>query len=507
MYVEGDAYRLPFEELYHFTESDMSGLPSLDVSLYYLQSVKFRTNPLFYLFDEHEFTKSVHEFYKSPLLYARAKPIWFIQYLVIMALGKALVSRSQPAASQNVTSAGSHLLTRALRLLPDITHLAEEPIDATEILCAIALYLQSIDHRCAAHIYIGQALRMAQSYGLHKVMQPGVGSEQLIERCRRLWWTVYMLDRRFSSSYGVPAALHDEDITVPVPTAGEGADEGAIARKLYVKICQLQGRVISTVYSSRGELNKTFVTRTRAVLKGIAGLSAELKKFSDSCFGEVSRIAAHVNLAYHQCILVTSRPVLFYALKQRLEGSALSQSRPLSSTMKGLIQVCIDSATQIVSILAQLKQHDLLDVFFPFDLESAASAGFVLEMASKVHPKLSFTREWFGALIEVLDFIALHGNVLATQRKAEIEDLVNMLNDEEVQQRDATSTTAALTMTSPAQAQTFDPPSFPSLGDPFFDNWHLHEALSGGQIMELVTALDVGNMGNFDMGNTDMQWS
>lgn len=61
-----------------------------------------------------------------------------------------------------------------------------------------------------------------------------------------------------------------------------------------------------------------------------------------------------------QCILVTSRPVLFYALKQRLEGSAGSQSRPMSSTMKGLIQVCIDSATQIVSILAQLKQHDLL---------------------------------------------------------------------------------------------------------------------------------------------------
>lgn len=269
MYVEGDAYRLPFEELYHFTESDMSGLPSLDVSLYYVQSVKFRTNPLFYLFDEHEFTTSVHEFYKSPLLYARAKPIWFIHYLVIMALGKALVSRSQPtAASQNVTSAGSHLLTRALRLLPDITHLAEEPIDATEILCAIALYLQSIDHRCAAHIYvsrtlgldspgieltgrqIGQALRMAQSYGLHKVMQPGVGSEQLIQRCRRLWWTVYMLDRRFSSSYGVPAALHDEDITVPVPTAGQGADEGAIARKLYVKICQLQGRVISSMHPS-----------------------------------------------------------------------------------------------------------------------------------------------------------------------------------------------------------------------------------------------------------------
>lgn len=154
MYVEGDAYKLPYETLFAFTESDISGLPSLDLSLYYVQSVKFRTNPLFYLFDEQDFITSVRHFYKNPLVYAQTKPLWFIHYLVIMALGKAIVTKSCVETADGAVIPGSQLFFRALRLLPDLTYICKAPIVATEMLCAVALYLQSIDHRCAAHLYV-----------------------------------------------------------------------------------------------------------------------------------------------------------------------------------------------------------------------------------------------------------------------------------------------------------------------------------------------------------------
>jgi hypothetical protein len=158
---------------------------------------------------------------------------------------------------------------------------------------------------------------MAQGHGLHKDLQADVGGDELVRRYRRLWWTVYTLDRRFSSSFGVPTSLQDEDITTPLPKPSDDDDEeSGTARMLYVQICQLYGRVISStlppsthsksltpypaVYSSQNELNKTFVLKTRTILKGVAGLSAKLKAFSQSCFGEISRVAAHVNLAYHQ---------------------------------------------------------------------------------------------------------------------------------------------------------------------------------------------------------------
>lgn len=36
------------------------------------------------------------------------------------------------------------------------------------------------------------------------------------------------------------------------------------------------------------------------VVKGVAELSEELKAFIDGCFGEISRVASTLELAYHQ---------------------------------------------------------------------------------------------------------------------------------------------------------------------------------------------------------------
>jgi proline utilization trans-activator len=154
IHVEGETYKLPYGDLFPFNISDISGLPSLNLSLYYMQSVKFRTGPLFWLFDEQSFTISLRQFYKAPMKQAQAKPLWFIHYLVIMSLGKALVTDRHVGGAHDATAPGSKLLSRALRLLPDMSFLCSEPIEATEILCSIALHLQSIDHRCAAHLYV-----------------------------------------------------------------------------------------------------------------------------------------------------------------------------------------------------------------------------------------------------------------------------------------------------------------------------------------------------------------
>jgi Fungal specific transcription factor domain. len=101
---------------------------------------------------------------------------------------------------------------------------------------------------------IGQALRMAQTHGLHTDMQANAGGDELVCRCRRIWWTVYTLDRKFSSSMGVPNSLHDEDVTAPLPKANDDDNELNTARVLYVKICQLQGRVISSTFGPSRDL-------------------------------------------------------------------------------------------------------------------------------------------------------------------------------------------------------------------------------------------------------------
>ena len=88
---------------------------------------------------------------------------------------------------------------------------------------------------------------MAQGHGLHTNIQGALVGDSLVQRARRTWWTVYALDRKLSSSFGVPIVIHDEDIGNPFPSAAMLPDdpEGGTALMLYTRICQLQGKAMS----------------------------------------------------------------------------------------------------------------------------------------------------------------------------------------------------------------------------------------------------------------------
>jgi proline utilization trans-activator len=86
---------------------------------------------------------------------------------------------------------------------------------------------------------------MAHSHGLHTDLQADVIGPQLVRRGRRIWWTVYALERKLSSSMGVPVLLHDEDLTTTLPDA-ENSDVSATGQVIHVKIGRLLGEVVSS---------------------------------------------------------------------------------------------------------------------------------------------------------------------------------------------------------------------------------------------------------------------
>lgn len=148
--LDGEIYRILPEPGPIFNSWSFEGLPSLDLSLYYLHTVKFRTHPFFHLFDESEFTSRLHQFYQEPETFAQTNRLWYVHYLLIMAFGKSFISQGNAQSGP----AGSELFARAMGVLPDTTQLCSDPVKATEIFCCIALFLQSVDHRVAAHLYV-----------------------------------------------------------------------------------------------------------------------------------------------------------------------------------------------------------------------------------------------------------------------------------------------------------------------------------------------------------------
>jgi proline utilization trans-activator len=227
---DGSAYDLPWDGTRSLPESSTPTIPSIDFAIFLINAVKFHCAQMLHLFDEEEFMARFHQFYSDTDKTAWKQSLWYIQFLMIIAFGKTFVQRKH----QTARPPGAEFFTHALQLLPDTNRLCGEPAIAAEILCCIALYLQALDSRNAAHVTvscsfhcvsstwltlrkIGQAMRVALVQGMHTDMPIEHLGQPLVQRCRKIWWTIYILDRHMTSLMGLPQSIRDEDITCPLP--------------------------------------------------------------------------------------------------------------------------------------------------------------------------------------------------------------------------------------------------------------------------------------------------
>lgn len=70
-------------------------------------------------------------------------------------------------------------------------------------------------------------------------------SPKELERGRNLWWTVYILDRKFSSLMGNPPSIQDSDITVQLPSSSN-FDQKPFSLAIHVELSQLIAQVINS---------------------------------------------------------------------------------------------------------------------------------------------------------------------------------------------------------------------------------------------------------------------
>ncbi|KAG4277351.1 hypothetical protein FPRO04_07648 [Fusarium proliferatum] len=92
-------------------------------------------------------------------------------------------------------------------------------IQQVTLLLVQCFYLLAVSKTDSCWTTLGQAVRIAQSIGLH-VESPSPKSRSGIEleRRRRTWYSIYVLDRLLSLQLGRPPAIHDQDCSVALPS-------------------------------------------------------------------------------------------------------------------------------------------------------------------------------------------------------------------------------------------------------------------------------------------------
>ncbi|VTT57435.1 unnamed protein product [Fusarium fujikuroi] len=92
-------------------------------------------------------------------------------------------------------------------------------IQQVTLLLVQCFYLLTVSKTDSCWTTLGQAVRIAQSIGLHvESPSPKSRSATVLERRRRIWHSIYVLDRLLSLQLGRPPAIHDQDCNVALPS-------------------------------------------------------------------------------------------------------------------------------------------------------------------------------------------------------------------------------------------------------------------------------------------------
>ncbi|KAH7009506.1 hypothetical protein EDB80DRAFT_713441 [Ilyonectria destructans] len=425
--LDGAAFRLQWQPKTRVDASDLLNTPSVDHALFLYNTVKFRLGELFSIVDDAQFLRLFDEFHKQPLQVAQANVLWFVEYLIILAFGKAFTSYPDQKAA---APSGSELASRALSLLPDVAFLQEvrPAMLAIEVFTLIALYFQSIDMRSPAYHYIGQALRLSLHDGLHRVLSDDVPDDDLASRCSNTWWTVYVLDQELTAALGCPPAVPLSSITTPLPDA-RSASLTAKALTLRTRLSRLISSACSTIYSFDQNPSSDFVSTITSVLHRLAEVSREIDEVTSTFKanrGEIPQMFYNIMLSHHHCIVLATRPLVIWLLIRSLPPNKLDP-HVLAGPIWGLLEKSAQSATATIFMLKNLEDREILETFLSFPLEYAFSSAVLLSILGTILPAHIPDLRWRRAAFSIFGEMVRRGNVVAVLRKAELEHLEGLL--------------------------------------------------------------------------------
>ncbi|KAL1639382.1 hypothetical protein SLS58_007963 [Diplodia intermedia] len=408
--LDGTAFRLRWQPKPMLEPSDLKNLPPMDYAFYLYNTVKYHLGELFGIIDEPYFLAQFERFHKAPWETARAHTLWFTEYLLILAYGKAFLA---PSNHSGTAPPGSEFAARAMALLPDPAQLHDEGMLAIEFLALI-----------------GQAVRLCYIEGIQRQVPDDVVSPGFASRCNTAWWTVYVLEHELTALMGGPPSIPEDDITTELPFE-KSASLPAKALTLRIRLSKLIASMCNTVYGVEKGMGDTFVRTTTTVLHQLAEVSRELEhiksSFDDVSRSELPHMLRNTMLSYHHCIVLATRPLVMWLLMLSMPPATM-EPQQLARPIATLLQTSAESATANIFMLRTLAEHDMLETFLPFQLEYGFSSAMLLCILGAILPTFVPNENWHAAIDFVLDEMVKKKNPVARLRKSELNQLDALLN-------------------------------------------------------------------------------
>ncbi|KAK1994784.1 hypothetical protein LX36DRAFT_613646 [Colletotrichum falcatum] len=420
-------------------QDDAPPLPSEDEARRLFDSMTFFIGHTQHHVDTREFSDRLAFFYSNlgDALQAQQTP-WYLEMLLVFAIGKLFSGCFDNDERSGLP--GSSMFAYVQSRLPSLSELYGLGKLGIEIHALAAVYLQNANRKEEAYLYISSALRLATTHGYHRKSGTGHLLQSEKVHLNRLWWTVYMQERRLAAATGNPSGILDEAIEVEMPRDSPGFP-AALPLRTNIKIARITGRILQTIYGPGTHPEETFVPNVQGIVQSLYWIAKDIpgelpSNTSDSASpeGDVPlRTSAYLHMMLYQAILLTIRPVMLHVSKLIFDEESGSDLQLGASPLERLSRTCSEAARRLLEVLMSLRKKNILTTFGFFDLDAIFSAAFIMILTLIIDSKCEeggklAPRPGLSEALEILDYLAGRGNDFALQRAREVRRMRDHLS-------------------------------------------------------------------------------
>ncbi|KAH6898237.1 fungal-specific transcription factor domain-containing protein [Thelonectria olida] len=393
---------------------------------------------IFFYFDQAQLLADFDHFYADPTSHLRSDSSFVCLAMAALALGSQWTSLERPEGSmlgpnQEEGDPGRVFYSQAKTLIPDII---DKPcLRAIQAPFILGVYLMPASAIGSSYVYMGLALRKALACDLHQNTDDQTLDEREREIRRRLWWSIYSLERCTTVKLNRPRSINADIITVPLPSAmpsidGEQVFDNVQHQIAYAKLIRILDRV-----AEPGDWLTDATKPTRS-----ASAEAELRQWKKNLPQEFKlenihprdssyRAVFHLYLNYYYSWIAIGKVSLVTVARAKLRYHLGRESQQLQvdETVEQLSKACAKAGRKLLQLFEKLTSTRNITRFSFTDFQGCSIATIVTLVAGILESDSAYeTRVAFG--LDCLRNMAA-GNMTAKMGVRFVEALQSITNE------------------------------------------------------------------------------
>ncbi|RDW63552.1 hypothetical protein BP6252_11097 [Coleophoma cylindrospora] len=379
----GDRHEMSDEKEYYRAKHLQSSGPNLSAVTQwfppqpvaeFLISIFFKYGQTNYFYVEEKWaTAQLQRIYKEKSSGSSDdSPVWCI-ILMLLAIGTQFVDLDSVEHSEQSVDSPSHddsaaeddvgvtLYKQAVKLIPDVLTIAS--MESVQAFLLLGVYTLPLDTSGLSYTYLGMAIKMAIQNGMHRRYSGISLDEHALEVRKRLWWTVYTLEKRICILHGRPLSISSADIDAELPTDMPNFQPPNFANlRAIIMLNRHLESIASTIIRLRNSPKALQIDRLDELVRHSEGLKSLWSSLPSDIYCNdldpqkgMFRANVHLNLAFLLTQVFMGRPFLF--TYSRVSGSSESTRSRASIARATLASDCIQAAHQILDLCQLLNDH------------------------------------------------------------------------------------------------------------------------------------------------------